>query len=161
MKLFAVLVIALILAVPTWADDKTEEVKGSLVVGEKTYKFAHAVAYKTQKSDKKRTVVMLTVKPPKLDKLTASLKDKGDDSDFFSFDDNLKLVFDEKGELYQTVIFVSPGKNINNIGDDNVKATFKLADGAVKGTAKTAKPDEAFGEKYHFEVAFDVKVLKP
>lgn len=156
----AVLLITLATSVVP-ADEPKDEVKGKLVLGAKTYEFKNILAYETMKSGKKRTVVMMSEKPVKLDKLKESFKSKGDDSEFFTFDDNLKLVFDEKGELLQMVIYASPGKNINNIGDDNVKADVKFTDGTAKGTAKTAKPDIAFGEEYHFQVEFNVKLWKP
>jgi Zn-dependent M28 family amino/carboxypeptidase len=154
-------IIAAAFATVAFADDRKDTVGGSLVLGEKTYKFQHVVAYETKKSNKKRTVVMITVKEPKLDKLKESLKEKGDDSGYFLFDDNLKLVFDEKGELLQMVVYADPGKNINLIGDDNIKAEATFKDGVVKGKAKTVKPDKAFGEMYSFEVEFDVKLMKP
>lgn len=157
--LAAVAAMCLLPALP--ADEAKDEVKGKLVLGAKTYEFKNVLAYETTKSGKKRTVIMLTEKPVKLEKLKESFKNKGDDSEFFSFDDNLKLIFDEKGELLQMVIFADPGKNINNIGDENVKADVKFADSRATGTAKMTKADKAFGEEYHFDVTFKVKLWKP
>ena len=114
------------------AEEKKDVVKGSLVMGETTITFANVIAYETKRSDKKRTVVIFSEKPLKIDKLKESFKSKGDDSDFFAFESHLKLIFDEKGELLQMVIY-SEGKNINLSGDDNIKATANFANGSAKG----------------------------
>lgn len=58
------------------ADEKKGAVKGSLVLGEKTYTFAHAIAYETKIAEKKRTVAIFTEEPLKIEKLKESFKNK-------------------------------------------------------------------------------------
>lgn len=141
-------------------DDSKKENQGTLTLGEKTYKFASALAYETTISKKKRTVVILSEKPLNTAKLKESFKKNGNDQDFFSFDPNVKLLFDEKQAFLQLVIFAD-GANINLVGDDNIKATATFKDGTAKGKAGTVKPGKSFNSTYQFEVTFDVKLMKP
>lgn len=152
------------LTAPAAADDKKGDAKkpvtGTLSMGDKTYKLQSGVAFETTFSNKKRTAVLLSEQPADLAKLKASLKKNGNDDDYFFTKPNVKLIFDDKGELAQLVIYVD-GANINLIGSDKVKASATVKDGAVKGKGGMEKPDKFFGMEYTFTVEFDVKIMKP
>lgn len=124
------------------------------------YSLANALAYSKKIGDKTRTVVYLTEKPLDTDKLKKSLKDHGTDKDFFVFKPHVQLIFDDKGELFQVVMYAE-GKTINLIGDDTIKASAKIADGKVAGKGKTEKPAKAFGDTFEFDVTFDVAITAP
>src|SRR5262245_31690218 len=149
---------------PVSADDKKDDQKktvtGTLTMGDKTYKLESAVAFETTRSDKKRTAVLFSEKSPDLDKLKASLKKNGNDDDYFLTKPNVKLIFDDKGELAQLVIYAD-GANINLIGSDKVKASATVKDGVVSGKRGMEKPDKCFGMEYTFTVEFNVKIMKP
>lgn len=163
MKLVLAMVLALgccMLADPVRADDKKAEAKGTLTMGDKTYKMESAVAYECTRGNKKRTTILLSEQAPDLDKLKASLKKKGNDDEYFQFKPHIKLIFTDKGALFQVVIFAD-GANINEIESDNYKATFAIKDGVASGKANQLKPDKISNMTYTFEVTYDAKVVKP
>jgi hypothetical protein len=139
---------------------RAEETKGSLTLDGKKYTFASAVAYNKKVGGRTRTVVYLTEKPPDTTKLKQSLKKDGTDDGFSVFEPHVELIFDDKGALFQTVIYAE-GKTINEIGSDDIKGSAKLADGKATGKANTEKPIKAFGGSMAFEVTFDVKLTVP
>lgn len=143
-------------------DKKKDEAKtqGTLTIGDQTYKLTSALAYETKRSNHQRTVITLSEKPLNMAKLKESFKKTGSDEDFFPFETHVKLIFDDKGLLHQTVIYAD-GNNVNLIGDDNIKATATVKDGTIKGTAGTVKPGKYFKSTYKFELTFDVKLIKP
>ena len=140
-------------------DKPVKTVTGTLTMGDATYKLESAVAFETTHSNKKRTAVLLSEKPVDLAKLKASLKKNGNDDDYFLTKPNVKLIFDEKGELAQLVIYAD-GANVNLIGSDKVKATATIKDGVVRGKGGMEKPEKFFDMKYTFDVEFNVKLLK-
>src|SRR5262245_2512181 len=139
---------------------RADETKGSLTVDSKKYTLASAVAYNKKISGKTRTVVYLTEKPPDTTKLKASLKKNGNDDDFFVFEPHVELIFDDKGALFQTVLYAE-GKTVNEIGSDDIKGSAKLADDKVNGKGNTEKPIMAFGGSMAFEATFTVTLTAP
>jgi len=150
----------LTLAAAGRADEKKDrpkaEAKGTLTLDGKTYKLETALAYETTKFDRKRTVIYLSEKPLDTSKLKASFKKNGTDEDFFASAPHVKLIFDDKGELFQLALYARGG-NVILQGDPNIKAEAALKDGSAKGMAKTLKPDK----DYTFEATFEVKLMKP
>jgi len=149
----------------TWAggaraDEKKPEskanVKGKLTIDGKTYELKNGLAYETTKFDKKRTVVYLSEKPLDTAKLKASFKKSGNDEDFFAFEPHIRLVFDNKGDLFQITLYAR-GANIILQGDPNIKVEAAIKDGAAAGTAKSVKPDK----DYEFAATFEMKLMKP
>ena len=138
------------------AEDKKVDVSGTLTIADKTYKIESALVYETTRSDRKRTVVYLTEKGLDTAKLKASFEKKGNDEDFFPFDPFAKLVFDDKGELFQLALYAK-GNNIILQGDPNIKVEASFKDGQAKGKAKAVKPDK----EYDFDIKFEVKMMKP
>ena len=128
---------------------------GFLKAGGTKYSLANALAYNKKVSGKTRTVVYLTEKPLDTAKLKKSFKQHGDDQDFFVFDPHVQLIFDDKGALFQVVMYAE-GKTINLIGDDTIKASAKIADDKVVGKGLTEKPAKAFSETFEFDLTFDV-----
>jgi len=142
------------------ADEKKPEPKpavmGKLTLDGKAYDLKNALTYETTRFDKKRTVVYLSEKPLDTAKLKASFKKKGNDEDFFPVDPHIKLIFDDKGDLFQITLYARGG-NIILQGDPNIKAEAAIKDGMVKGMAKSIKPDK----DYEFGATFEVKLTKP
>jgi hypothetical protein len=133
---------------------------GTLNASGTKYSLANALAYNKKVSGKARTVVYLTEKPLDTAKLKKSFKEHGNDEDFFVFDPHVQLIFDDKGALFQVVMYAD-GKTINLIGDDTIKASAKTADGKVAGRGVTEKPAKAFGGTFEFDVTFDVAITTP
>jgi hypothetical protein len=147
-------------AVPARADEKNglpkADVKGTLVLEGTTYKMANGLAYETTRFDRKQTVVYLSEKALDTAKLKASFKKNGTDADFFASGPHIRLIFDDKGELFQISIHAR-GANIILQGDPNIKAEAAIKDGVAKGTAKSVKPDK----DYEFTATFEIKLMKP
>jgi hypothetical protein len=149
------------------ADDKKgtpqkAEAKGTLTLGEKKYTLASALAYVNPHSFGKETVIILTEKPLDTAKLKQSFKKRGNDDDFFPIVDHIKLTFreDDKGQLSQFA-FNGGGGAIIRQGDKNIKGEATFKDDAAKGSAGTIKADKVRDKTFEFEVAFDVKLMKP
>ena len=148
------------------ADDKKDtpqpEAKGTLTLGEKKYTLSNVIAYVNPHSFGKETVVILTEKPLDITKLKQSFKKRGDDDDYFPNVDHIKLRFGEndKGQLTQFA-FNGGGGAIIRQGDKNIKAEATFKDGTAKGSAGTIKADKVRDMKFEFDVAFDVKLMKP
>jgi hypothetical protein len=134
------------------------EAKGSLTLGDKTYKFTSALAYEVTRSKAKQTVVVLSEKPLDTAKLKQSLAKKGTDEDFFPFDAHIRLRFDDKGGLVQSAIYAE-GANILGSGDDNLKANVTVKDGVATGRAGMTKPDTFFKKSYQFDVTYSATLL--
>ena len=135
------------------------EAKGSLTLGDKTYKLTQGLAYEVTRFKKKQTVVVLSEKVLDTTKLKQSLAKKGNDESFFPFEAHVKLIFDDKGALVQSGIYAD-GANIISGGDDNLKITAAIKDGVAKGKAGMVKPDTFFKKTFTFDVEFDVAVLQ-
>jgi hypothetical protein len=133
---------------------------GFFKAGGTKYSFASALAYNKKVSGKTRTVVYLTEKPLDTTKLKKSFKQHGDDQDFYVFDPHVELIFDDKGALFQVVMYAE-GKTLNLVGDDTIKASAKVADGKIAGKGLTEKPAKAFSETFEFDVTFDVALTTP
>jgi hypothetical protein len=154
------------LTAPGLADDKKDaakpEAKGTLTLGAKKYTLSNVIAYVNPHSFGKETVVILTEKPLDTTKLKQSFKKRGDDDDFFPNVDHMKLRFSEadKGQLTQFA-FNGGGGAIIRQGDKNMKAEATFKDGTAKGSAGTIKTDKVRDMKFEFDVAFEVKLMKP
>jgi hypothetical protein len=133
---------------------------GTLNASGTKYAMANALAYNKKLSGKTRTVVYLTEKPLDTAKLKKSFIEHGNDKDFFVFDPHVELIFDDKGALFQVVMYAD-GKTMNLIGDDTIKASAKIADGKVTGKGVTEKPVKAFDGTFEFDVTFDVAITTP
>ncbi len=140
-------------------DAPKTEAKGTLTLGDKTYKLSRALAYEMTRSKKKQTVVVLSEKALDTVKLKQSLAKKGNDEDFFPFDAHVKLRFDDKGALLQTAIYAD-GANIIGSGDDNIKVNATIENGTAKGKAGMVKPDTFFKKSYQFDVEFEVAIMQ-
>jgi hypothetical protein len=138
----------------------TPSASGTLTVDGKKYTFTSALAYNKKASGKTRTVVYLTEKPLDTTKLKQSLKKDGTDDGFSVFEPHVELIFDDKGALFQTVMYAE-GKTVNEIGSDDIKGAAKLGDGKATGKANTEKPIKAFGGSMAFDATFDVKLTAP
>jgi hypothetical protein len=154
------------LVAPGGADDKKDvpkaAAKGTLTLGEKKYTLAHAIAYVNPHSFGKETIIILTEKPLDTAKLTQSFKKKGNDDDFFPFEDHIKLTFreDDKGQITQFA-FNGGGGAVIRQGDKNIKGEAAVKDGSAKGKAGTIKADKVRDKTFEFDLAFDVKLTKP
>jgi hypothetical protein len=74
--------------------------QGTLVLGDKTYKLDHAVAYPTKTFDEDSVSVIVSPKPIPVDKLKAAIaKGKGSDDSFMFWEPHIKLTYKTSGEI--------------------------------------------------------------
>jgi hypothetical protein len=136
-----------------------DEAKGTITLGEKTYKLSHVLAYETTRSNKKLTVVVVSEKAIDTAKLKQSFAKTGSDEDFFLFDAHVKFRFDDKGAMTQSGVYAE-GANIIDSGDDNIKSAVAIKDGRAKGKVGMAKPGTFFKKSYQFDVSFDAAIIQ-
>lgn len=133
------------------ADTPKSSVKGTLTLGNKTYKLAHALAYPTKDLfGDKVTRVFLSENSLDAAELVKVIKRDGHDFGFSPFVPQVRLGFDEKGSISDVHLFAD-NKTVSGGSCDN---NVTIKDGRVKGTAKREKREEMF------EVEFDLPLLK-
>jgi len=136
----------------------TKAAEGTLMLSNKTYQLAYAVAYESTMDDENAVVTVLSGQPVSsktLQEARAAEKDGGE-GDFKR--PYLKLVFKKTGELkYWSA--AAGGTQIGRHGDSGATAELKLADG--RATGKANQPVEADAMfPTNFDVRFDVALLK-
>jgi hypothetical protein len=136
-------------------------VKGSLKVGKTTVTFNNAVAYRftpegAAKGEEWR-VVHISDKPFDMAAVKQELKKKGRYSK--DFDNQLKLTFNPKGEIYYIYFYVKEGNvNLNTppVGVTN-QATFTKDH--ASGRVFMQKPQKNFDDEYQFDVTFETDII--
>src|SRR5207248_2928850 len=136
----------------------TKAAEGTLVLSNKTYQLAHAVAYESTIDDEDVVVAVLSGQPvasEMLKEARAAEKDGGE-GDFKR--PYLKLVFKKTGELkYWSA--AAGGTQIGRHGGSGATAELKLVDGRATGRAnQPVEADAMFPTS--FDVRFNVALLK-
>jgi len=136
----------------------TKVAEGTLMLRNKTYQLAHAVAYESTIDEEDGVVAVLSGQPvasEMLKEARAAEKDGGE-GDFRR--PYLKLVFKKTGELkYWSA--AAGGTQIGRHGGSGATAELKLADG--RATGKANQPVEADSRFLtNFDVRFSVALLK-
>jgi hypothetical protein len=134
--------------------------RGSLSIGDKTYKLENVVAYNTKYAGEDVTTIILTEKPVSPTKLKASLKKNPPDDDFAGFERQVKLVIDKSDQLIYYFLYAD-GLSINRGGTpdpDEIAAQATVADGYASGKVAMKKPSEFFDKRFQFELTFYTKI---
>jgi hypothetical protein len=138
------------------AAEEARPADGTLLVGAKTYKLAHSVAYRTKLFDEEAIAVVLSDKAIPVDKLQKSLKEDGSDDSFFLFQPHVKLTFNKAGEI-QSANAWADNTSIS-VSGGGLEGEMKLEKGRVQGKASLELDGE--GQlKRSFELKFDVPLL--
>lgn len=134
-------------------------VQGSIVMGDKTYKAAHAVAFEDASRSEKSTIVLICSQPIPEEKLRASLKKNGNDDDLNLFHPQVKLRFDADRKL--GYFFLWADDTSINISNSDLTGKLTLENGRASGTAsykKAQEPGSSF-PGYSFDVTFDLPLI--
>lgn len=134
-------------------------VQGTISMGDKTYKAEHAVAFEDASRSEKSTVVLISPERIADEKLRASLKKHGNDEDFFLFQTQVKLRFDQDGKL--SFLFIWADGTSINVGSSDLDGKIALENGRVSGRAaykKEKEPGSSFAA-HGFDVKFDLPLL--
>ena len=136
----------------------TKPAEGTLMLSNKTYQLAHAVAYESTIDDEDVVMAVLSGQPvpsETLKEARAAEKD-GEESDFKR--PYLKLVFKKTGELkYWSA--AAGGTQISRHGGSGATAELKLVDGRATGRAnQPVEADAMFPTS--FDVRFNIALLK-
>ena len=152
------LTLAVVIAAVSFAraDETAKPAEGTLLVGAKTYKLAHAVAYRTKQFDEEVIAVVLSDKAIPADKLQKALHKDGSDDSFFLFQPHVKLTFGKDGEIQSTNAWAD--NTSISVSGGGLRGEMKLEQGRVHGKASL----EVDGEgqlKRSFDLKFDVALL--
>ena len=110
-------------------------VKGTLLIGEKTYPLSKAVAYETQADDESRVSVVVSDRKISTDKIKAALREgDGSDDDLRLTQPHVRLVFQKSGEI--TTCSAWADNTMFGGGGDGLSGELKIVDGRVQGQAK-------------------------
>ena len=136
----------------------TKAAEGTLMLSNKTYQLAHAVAYESTIDDEDMVVAVLSGQPvasETLKEARAAEKDGGEGNFKKPF---LKLVFKKTGELkYWSA--AAGGTQVGRHGGSGATAELKLLSG--RATGKTSEPVETDAMfPTSFDVRFNVALLK-
>jgi hypothetical protein len=136
-------------------------VKGSLTYGKTTVTFTDAVAYgitpKGAVEGEKWRVVHLSDKPFDRARVREELIRDGRHSK--GFDNQLKLTFDPKGEVYYIFLFIRDGNVSYNTAPFGVEGRAFFTHDRGRGRVFMPKPKNAMDENYQFDVTFDVGLI--
>lgn len=136
-----------------WAEEGAKPAEGTLLIGKKTYKLTHAVAYKNKVSDEMLTAVLLSDRAIPLDKLQNALKEgEGSDDSLFLFQPHVKVVFDKEGQASFCNAWAD--NTSISVGGGGLAGKLKLENGRVQGKVSL----EADGEG-QLRRSFDVALL--
>jgi len=135
-----------------------DTVEGTLTINEVSVKLTHIVIYEAKFFDELRINVFASSEPIPLEKLTDSLKKDGTDDDFFLFEPNVKLTFDEKGKLASFNAWAD-NTTVARSGGDDLTGKIETKDGRVTGSASNkSKEDDTF--KCDFDIKFSGNLMK-
>ena len=150
-------------AVAQEATTKTTQAKahgsqGTFVIGGKTYKLVHAVAYEAKVFDDYMIHVLASSEPIAVEKLKAALKEgKGTDDKFISFQPQVKLSFNKKSGEVAYCNANAEGHSFSASGG-GLKGELVVKDGRVTG--KSSRPsDEGNKSPTSFDVTFDLELI--
>ncbi len=112
-----------------------DTVKGTLLIGEKTYKLSQAVAYETKADDERRVSVVLSDRKIPTDKIKAALREgDGNDDRLRLTQPHVRLVFQKSGEVETCSVWAD--NTMYSGGGDSLSGELKMVDGRVQGGAK-------------------------
>ncbi len=112
-----------------------DQVKGTLLIGGKTYKLTQAVAYETKADDEMRLSVVLSDRQISANTVKAALKEgDGSDNNLRLRQPHVRLVFQKSGEIEMCSVWADD--EMFNGGGDSLQGQLKLADRRVQGGAK-------------------------
>ncbi len=135
-----------------------DTVEGTLTINEVSVKLTHIVIYEAKFFDELRINVFASSEPIPLEKLTDSLKKDGTDDDFFLFEPNVKLTFDEKGKLASFNAWAD-NTTVARSGGDDLTGKIETKEGRVTGSASNkSKEDDTF--KCDFDIKFSGNLMK-
>ncbi len=127
---------------------------GSFVIGDKTYKLEHVVAYETKLDDATLITVLASDRRISADKIKAALREGGGSDERLSLDQpHVKIVFDKAGEAIQCL----GSADGRSFAGGDLTGELKIAGGRVRGQAKMTRKDERVF-KLSFELRFDVEL---
>lgn len=139
---------------PATAPTKSGE--GTLVIGGKTYKVEHVVAYESKVFDDNLISVTLADKPLPMEKIKTALREgKGTDDKIFLFQPHTKITFGKDGK---PMFSNSYADNASLSVSGSLKGELKVKDGRVIGNASMKTGDEDKGIS-SFDVRFDVELI--
>ena len=132
-------------------------VSGSLMMGGKTYKLAHAVAYATKVSDEPATAVIASDRPISVETIKKSLKENdGSDDGLFLTQPHVRVLFDKAGE--PTSVSAWAANFSTSTSGSGLTGKLKVDGGRATGKAKLEKDGEGdFVRSFEFE--FSVGML--
>jgi hypothetical protein len=145
---------------PTDAAPKKEHQKlpnkGTIWIGDKSFKLDHVVAYRTKYADDDVTAIVFLEKAPAANKLQSSLKKNPPSDDFAGFQPHVKLIVDESDKLIYYFLYAE-GVSINRGGTpdpDEITTETTVHDGYASGKVAMKKPGEFFDKSFRFETTF-------
>lgn len=128
---------------------------GSVTVGDKTFKLAHAIAYEVNVDGERRTVVMLSQKPINRNKLDALLKKSGNDESYFEPQAHVRILINDEDKVVSTSLWAD---DVSSSGNSELKGSVLVEEGRARGTLTPAAPRKFFDRVITFELSFDVDV---
>ncbi len=134
-----------------------QPVKGTFVIGGKSYSLTHAVAYEAKVFDDYMINVLASSEPIAVDKLKNALRDgKGSDDKFITFQPQVKLTFKKTGEI-RFCNSNADGHSFSVSGGD-LAGELVTNDGHVIGDA-SYKSEEGSKRPASFDVKFDLELI--
>jgi hypothetical protein len=145
------------------AAEPTPAASGRFTIGESTYHFTDAVAFRTTKlrsfPGENVTVVVLTADPIDRQQVASAVAENGN---WTGSGQKVRFIlrFDSTGKL-QFGMFQADGKNIGLMSLQEVASEVSVADNHARGRVALSKAADFFGEPYVFEASFDAELVAP
>lgn len=130
---------------------------GTLLIGKKTYKLEHVVAYQSKVFDDDMINVIMSDRAIPVDKLKAVLRDgKGTDDGFSLFQPHVKVTFNKEGKPSFCNAYAD--NSSLSVSGGGLKGELAVKEGRVAGNVvlEAAKDEE---RKSSFDLRFDVALL--
>lgn len=130
---------------------------GTFLIGNKTYKLEHIVAYQSKVFDDDMINVIMSDRAIPVDKLKAALRDgKGTDDGFSLFQPHVKVTFNKEGKPSYCNAYAD--NSSLSVSGGGLKGELAVKEGRVAGNAvlEAAKDEE---RKSSFDLRFDVSLL--
>jgi hypothetical protein len=134
----------------TEAPAESKPVEGTLIVGERTYKLSHVVAYETKRDDETYISVLASDRKIPFDKIQAALREnEGSDERLSLSQPHVMISFDKSGKAVRCNAWADNGSF--SMGGDSLTGKLEFEKGRASGDAKLVpKKDSPFKSAFDF-----------
>ncbi|HIM28225.1 MAG TPA: hypothetical protein EYG57_01570 [Planctomycetes bacterium] len=131
-------------------------VRGTLTLGDQEYQLNHVVAYRLKLENRSLTTVLMTSEPVLFMQLDQCLERHGDDYTFAPFVPQIRLRFNQHGQLVAVHLYADEF-TVNGSGND-ILCRCEFTSDQARGTVRMNQAGMFDGKSFQIDAEFDVEI---